>query len=318
VTDANLALGRLDAKSFLGGAMALDRDAACAAILARAGDPLGFDTDAAAAGILRLTNTNLAAAIRVSLFEKGLDPRDFTLLSFGGAGSVHACAVADELGIRRIIFPVDASTFSARGVLMADIEHAFGRSGVRRFDGSAVAWVRSCFESLKAEGAARLEADGIAPADRQFALSADLRYRGQAFELTVPWGEVPLDESGVGEICLRFHAQHAQRFSYASPEDAVELVTLRLAAIGRMARPQIFAEEPSSADSPAAGRRSVYVDGQWRNVATWRRDAIGGSLEVFGPAIVEEDYTAVYVAPGWSLTLGRDGHLMAVRSEELA
>jgi N-methylhydantoinase A len=318
VTDANLALGRLDAATFLGGAMALDRDAARAAILARAGEPLGFDTDAAAAGILRLTNTNLAAAIRVSLFEKGLDPRDFTLLSFGGAGSVHACAVADELGIRRIIFPVDASTFSARGILMADIEHAFGRSGVRPFDGSAVAWVRSCFESLEAEGAARLETDGIEPAKRKFELSADLRYRGQAFELTVPWGEVPLDENGVGEICLRFHAQHAQRFSYANPEDAVELVTLRLAAIGRMARPKVLAEQHSSADGSVAGNRRVYVDGRWQNVATWRRDEVGDSHEIVGPAIVEEDYTAIYVAPGWSLALGRDAHLVAARSEEIA
>jgi N-methylhydantoinase A len=318
VTDANLVLGRLDAATFLGGAMALDLDAARAAILARAGEPLGLDTDAAANGVLRLTNTNLAAAIRVSLFEKGLDPRDFTLLSFGGAGSVHACAVADELGIRRIIFPVDASTFSARGILMADIEHAFGRSGVRPFDGGAVTWVRSCFESLKAEGAARLEADGIAAADRQFGLSADLRYRGQAFELTVPWGEVALDENGIGEISQRFHAQHAQRFSYANPDDAVELVTLRLAAIGRMARPQISASEPSSAESAAAGSRRVYVNGQWQNIATWRRDAIGDSLGIVGPAIVEEDYTAVFVGPGWSLTLGRDGHLVAARTEELA
>ncbi len=318
VTDANLALGRLDAATFLGGAMALDREAARAAISARAGEPLGLDTDAAAAGILRLTNTNLAAAIRVSLFEKGLDPRDFTMLSFGGAGSVHACAVADELGIRRIIFPVDASTFSARGILMADIEHAFGRSGVRAFDGSAVAWVRSCFESLKGEGAARLEADGIEPASRKFELSADLRYRGQAFELTVPWGEVPIDEGGIGEISLRFHAHHAQRFSYANPEDTVELVTLRLVAIGRMPRPEVSAAEPSSADRSAAGRRRVYVDGEWQEVAAWRRDVIGNLREVVGPAIVEEDYTAIYVAPCWSLALGRDGHLVAARSEELA
>jgi N-methylhydantoinase A len=318
VTDANLVLGRLDAATFLGGAMALDLDAARAAILARAGEPLGLDTDTAANGILRLTNTNLAAAIRVSLFEKGLDPRDFTLLSFGGAGSVHACAVADELGIRRIIFPIDASTFSARGILMADIEHAFGRSGVRPFIGEAITWVRSCFESLKAEGSARLEADGIAAADRQFGLSADLRYRGQAFELTVPWGDVPLDENGIGEICRRFHAQHAQRFAYANPDDAVELVTLRLAAVGRMARPRISVEGPSSAESVAAGSRRVYVNGRWQNIATWRRDAIGEALDVVGPAIVEEDYTAVFVGPGWSLTRGRDGHLVAARTEDLA
>jgi N-methylhydantoinase A len=93
---------------------------------------------------------------------------------------------------------------------------------------------------------------------------------------------------------------------------------LRLAAIGRMARPQISAGEPSSTDGSAAGNRRVYVNDQWQNVATWRRDAVGGSLEICGPAIVEEDYTAVYIAPGWSLTLGRDGHLVAARREELA
>jgi N-methylhydantoinase A len=318
VTDANLALGRLDGATFLGSTMTLDRDAARAAILARAGDPLSLNIDDAAAGILRLTNTNLAAAIRVSLFEKGFDPREFTLLSFGGAGSVHACAVADELGVRRIIFPVDASTFSARGILMADIEHAFGRSGIRPFDGSAVASLRSGFESLKAEGAARLEADGVAPSDRHFELFADLRYRGQAFELTVPWSDVSLDDAGVVEVRLRFHDLHAQRFSYANPDDPVELVTLRLTAIGRMARPRLSTDEPSFARKAPTGTRNVHVNGRWEDVATWRRDAIGASSDIVGPAIVEEDYTTIYVAPGWSLTLGRDGHLVAVRKEILA
>jgi N-methylhydantoinase A len=97
----------------------------------------------------------------------------------------------------------------------------------------------------------------------------------------------------------------------------VELVTLRLVAIGRMARPEISTEEPLSADGSAAGHRRVYVDGRWQDVAAWRRDAIGDSLGIIGPAIVEEDYTAIYVAPGWSLALGRDGHLVAVRGEEL-
>jgi N-methylhydantoinase A len=187
---------------------------------------------------------------------------------------------------------------------------------VRPFDASAAGWVRACFESLKAEGAARLEADGVAPASQAFELSADLRYRGQAFELNVPWGEVAIDESGIGDICRRFHTQHAQRFSYANPDDVVELVTLRLDAIGRMARPEISTAEPSSAAGSAAGRRNVYVDGQWQSVAIWRRDAITASLEISGPAIVEEDYTAVFVAPGWSLSLGRDGHLVANRKEQ--
>jgi len=267
------------------------------------------------AGILRLTNTNLAAAIRVSLFEKGLDPRDFTLLSFGGR-------IGSRLrGGGRTRYP--AHHLSGRRLYVLRARRPDGgyrarlrRSGVRPFDGSAVTWVRSCFESLKAEGTAR-SSRRIASANRQFELSADLRYRGQAFELTVPWGEVAIDEHGIGEVRRGFHTQHAQRFSYASPEDAVELVTLRLAAIAewpaRRFRPQTRIRRWRRGRQPPR-----YVDGQWRDIATWRRDAIAASLRISGPAIVEEDYTAVFVGPGWSLHTRRDGHLVAARSEVLA
>jgi N-methylhydantoinase A len=149
-------------------------------------------------------------------------------------------------------------------------------------------------------------------------LFADLRYRGQAFELTVPWSDVSLDDAGVVEVRLRFHDLHAQRFSYANPDDPVELVTLRLTAIGRMARPRLSTDEPSFARKAPTGTRNVHVNGRWEDVATWRRDAIGASSDIVGPAIVEEDYTTIYVAPGWALTLGRDGHLVAVRKEILA
>ncbi len=314
VTDANLVLGRLDAAFFLGGAMVLDLGGAKRAIADKIATPLGLSADAAAAGILRLTNTSLAAAIRVSLFEKGLDPRDFTMLSFGGAGSVHACAVAEELGMRRIVFPVDASTLSARGILDADIGHAFARSGVRRFEAGAVDVVRTMAEDMTAQAHARLAGDGIAEEQRVLRLSIDLRYKGQAFELTVPWTDAAFDASGISAVVARFHAQHLQRFSYANPDDVVEMVTLRLSAIGRLERPSRTVAPARKVAPPPTSRR-VFVGDAWRSIPVWRRDAITDDNSVLGPTIVEEDYTTVYLAPGWTLTRVGDGHLLAEHSE---
>lgn len=315
VTDANLALGRLDPAFFLGGKMTLDLEGARAAIRTRVAEPLGLGEDAAASGILRLTNTSLAAAIRVSLFEKGLDPRDFTLLSFGGAGSVHACAVAEELSIRRIVFPVDASTLSARGILEADIEHAFARSAVRPFVPATLPAILASVEEMQRQAEAQLGADGIAPASRQLLLSADLRYRGQAFELTVPWLDAGFDEAGLAAVARRFHAMHEQRFSYCNPGDAVELVTLRLAAKGLLPRPATQGPAEMAGGS-ALGTRRVYLNEGWGEAAVWRREAIGAASRISGPAIIEEEYTTLYLAPGWVLSRGEAGHLVADFSGE--
>ena len=310
VTDANLALGRLDPAFFLGGKMALDLDATRTAIAARVATPLGIEPAAAAAGILRITNANLAAAIRVSLFEKGLDPREFTMLSFGGAGSVHACAVADELSIRRVVFPVDASTLSARGILEADIKHAFAKSGVRNFAAAAVPSLVADATELMRLANARLDVDGIATDDREFQFTADLRYKGQAFELIVPWTDAAFDAAGVAAVSARFHAIHEQRFSYANPADIVEIVTLRLSAAGKLTRP-VIGDVSGNDDGRPAGRRRVFIDDGWRDVDVWRREHIGAGTAIDGPAIVEEDYTTIYLAPGWILRRGPGGHLIA-------
>ena len=166
VTDANLALGRLDPDYFLGGVMPLDLDATRSAINSKVAAPLGLDLERAAGGIIAITNTGLAAAIRLSLFEKGLDPRDFALLSFGGAGSIHACAVADELNISRVIFPTNASTFSAWGILHSNIGHDFARSRVMPFDAEALPAVAEMVAAMREQAAAQLAEDGIADANR--------------------------------------------------------------------------------------------------------------------------------------------------------
>jgi N-methylhydantoinase A len=313
VTDANLLLGRLDPAYFLGGAMPLDLEAARTAMHQKIAAPLGLEVEAAAEGVLRITDTRLAAAIRVSLFEKGLDPRDFTLLSFGGAGSVHACAVAEELAIGRIVFPVDASTLSAAGILGADIAHAFARSSVRLLDASALPAIAAMAAEMKAEASARLAEDGVEPASRALNLSIDLRYKGQAFELIVPWDVPGFDAGALDAVAERFHREHEQRFSYANRDDVVEMVTLRLEAIGKLAGLGHEAADPPTADVAPASRK-VFIGGVWRDVPVWRRAAIGVSARISGPAIVEEDYTTLFIAPGWTLSRGPHGHLVAHRS----
>lgn len=315
VTDANLLLGRLDHRFFLGGSMALDLDGTRRAMSSRIATPLGMGIEAAAAGILRITNASLAAAIRVSLFEKGLDPRDFTMASFGGAGSLHACDVAQELSIRRIVFPVDASTLSARGILDADIAHAFARSGVRIFDDTALATLEATAREMRAEAERRLAADGIAESNRVLQFRIDLRYRGQAFELTVPWEEARFDAAALAAVKARFHDQHEQRFSYANRDDIVDMVTLRLDAIGRLPRSAVVREDVRHGGKPI-GTRPVYLDGRWQDVAVWRRDQVGDDIEVAGPALIEEEYTTVLINTGWTLRRGARGHLIA--SQEVA
>jgi N-methylhydantoinase A len=311
VTDANLVLGRLDPDYFLGGAMALDLAAARAAIAARIAAPLGLAIEAAAAGVLTVTNTNLAAAIRLSLFEKGLDPREFALLSFGGAGGLHAIAVAEELGIGRVVFPRDAGTFSAYGILHSDIVHDFAQSRILPAGPESLPEVAAICAALREQGIRQCERDGIAAGDRVGALAVDMRYRGQAFELLVPWGDIAVDAASLADLVARFHALHEQRFSYANPRDAVEIVTLRLTVTGRLAQPRGHAAaEPATAK--IAQHRAAFLDGAWRDIPVHHRDALAATIN--GPALIEEPYTTVLLGEGWSATVESGGNLVARRA----
>jgi len=313
VTDANLLLGRLDAEYFLGGAMLLDLAGAQRAIREKFAQPLDLPLEPAANGIIAITNTSLAAAIRLSLFEKGLDPRDFTILSFGGAGSIHACAVADELGIKRIIFPANASTFSAWGILHSDIAHDFARSRVMPFDEMAQSPLQEIVTSLREQGESQLTEDAIPENDREYRLAVDLRYKGQAFELTIPWSGDRVDAAAIKATRDAFHATHKQRFSYSNPHDIVELVTVRLTAVGRLAR-ESTDEEDVPVSETALRHRRVWLGDAWHELPVWKRDALRPGTRIDGPAIVEEDYTTVLIGPGWEATCGPHRHLIAVKN----
>jgi N-methylhydantoinase A len=310
VTDANLALGRLDAAFFLGGALALDVEAARAAVEAHVARPLELDSDRAAEGVLRLTNASLASAIRLSLFEKGLDPRAFSVLSFGGAGGLHAIPVAEELGIDQVIFPADASTFSASGILHSDIMHDLARSRVLRAVPESLPEIGVAFSELRREGASLLEQDCVLPEARGLSLSADVRYHGQAFELVVPCSDERLDAGALERLIAAFHALHRQRFSYANPADPVEIVTLRVTATGRMPRIE-ERRPPNSASARGLFRRPVFIGGAWADTDIIHRAELREPIA--GPALIEEEYTTVFVAGGWTCGPGPGGDLVARR-----
>ena len=310
VTDANLVMGRLDPRYFLGGAMALDLDGARRAIETRVGAPLGLSMTEAVDGMMTVTNTSLAAAARLSLFEKGLDPRDFSLVSFGGAGGLHAIPVAEELGVSEVVFPADASTFSAYGILHSDIVHDLARSRVMPATAASLPAIATMLAELRAQGEALLTEDGVPPEARRYSVSADLRYKGQASELVVPWPESEGTEAALARVIADFHEGHAQRFSYADANAAVEMVALRLAAVGVLSTGTASATATiASGPSEAMETRPVLLDGQWSDVAVFRRSALAG--EIAGPALVEEEYTTILLTAGWACAPGPMGTLIA-------
>ncbi len=314
VTDANLAIGRLDPDHFLGGMMRLDMPAARTAIEAKVGIPLGLPLERAAEGVLIVTNANLGAAIRLSLFEKGLDPRDFALLSFGGAGGLHATDVATEIGIAEVIFPHEPATLSAHGILFSDLVQDIARSRVTRAEPAALPAIAEVVSALRTEADTRLAHDGIPPADRLIEIAADMRYVGQAFELLIPWGGIAMpDTVALEQLVAAFHATHRQRFSYANLDDPVEIVTLRASARGHLPSPRIG--EPRTVPRPARkGMRRVFEKGAWRDLPVWDRDALTSTDRITGPALVEEPFATHWIGRGWTASPGPAGALIASRA----
>jgi N-methylhydantoinase A len=296
VTDANLVLGYLDAANFLGGARQLDRDGALAAF-ERLGAPLGIDAMAAAEGVHRLANVRMADGIRVATVRRGVDPRDFTLLAFGGAAGLHASAVARELGMRRVAVPVFAAGLSAWGMLHTDLRYEMARSEIDTGGVPDDAALRGIWAGLEAEGRARVASwfGGAVETKR----AADMRYGEQVFEIAVPLEDVDWDAPGLtGRVTDAFHARHESLFTYALREEEVVLVNARLAVIGRL--PPMTAPEAASGSAPAApvATRRARLGGAGQELPVFNFLALAPGQEVAGPAIIESDTTTVLLLAG--------------------
>jgi len=317
VTDANVYLGRVDPRNFLGGDMQLDMAAADRALTGLAAD-LGMDAGSLAEGVLDIVNAKMANAIREITVRKGIDPRDFTMVAFGGAGPMHAVFLAEELDINRVLVPKAPGTFSAWGMLQTDIRHDLTRTFVRTFDALDVEELEGLYAAMEEEGRGILAAEGVAVGDMRFLRSADMRYYGQEYVVGVRLPEGPYDREAVSRLSSLFHRAHQARYGHHNPTETVELVTLRLAAVGEIGRQ---AERPSSRRSgelPPSATRSVVFRGRPTATHIYQRDNLKPGHAFPGPAVVEEKSCTTVVPPGFSCRVDEYGNILITRSREEA
>ena len=312
VSDANLTLGRLLPSEFLGGTLNLDRDAAQRVIKRNVGEPLRMNVEDAAEGIVGIANANMANAMRLSLFEKGFDPADFSLAAFGGAGGLHAVAWAEELGMNRIVFPRAAGTLSAYGMLWTDILHQAAQSRILRAVPENVGPIQDIVYALLSEGRAALDADGIEQDFWNLTLSVDMRYVGQGYELTIPWNGLDVEEDALASAVADFHTAHRSRFLHADLSEPVEIVTLRVAARGQLERPAMT-EDLASPSDVKPKRHRVYFDGFWHDVDILHRSHLQPGLPRMGPLLITEEFTTILLLPNWRVEMHPTGNLIADR-----
>lgn len=306
VTDANLVLGRIGTRRRLGGSIALDAGLARAAVadLARR---LGLGVETLAEGIVRLAVVRMTSAIREISIQRGHDPRDFTLVAFGGAGPMHALALAEEMDIPRVLVPRHPGNFSALGLLASDVKHDDVRTRVGSL-AERLGAIGDLFGEMEAAARRQLELEGFGPDQQRVARSLDLRYRGQAFELNValPDGVPALDA-----IAAAFHARHRAAYGHANPAAAIELVNARLTAWGVVPRPapEPYRSATDTLDAALVERRAVWLEGRPHDCPVWERDRLPERAELAGPAIVEEFGATTVVLPGWRGAVDVHGNL---------
>ena len=304
VTDANLVLGRIDAGRFLGGAMPLDLAGAVRAIDGTIGAPLGLTRAAAAAGIVRLADVKMALAVRSITTERGLDPRDYTLLSYGGGGPLHAVAIARELGIPRVVVPPSPSTFSAWGMLATDLRHDLVRTVLVPLERADAAWADARYEEMRREIATILPGAGASVLHR----AADLRYLGQEHTVTIA-------VETLGDwttLRARFDAAHERAYGYAAPEVDVQLLNLRLAVVFPLDQPRLATLERRTSGTPAFETRKIYssLAGDSIEYRVYQREALRPGDQLNGPAAIEEPGTTTIIDAADTLSIENHGCLV--------
>ena len=311
VTDANLALGRLRPAQFLGGRLTLDRDRSVRLI-----DELAREVDASmeetALGIIRVVNANMERAIRTISLERGYDPRLFTLVPFGGAGPMHSCELAQELGIPRVMIPTHPGILSALGVAIADVVKDYSRTVMLRGEDVNRVRLDEEFHGMENLARAELQSEGL-PGDRMTSSRyLDARYVGQSFELTIDYPSSSRRTDLRRAIANSFYQAHLQRFGYADRNEAVEIVNLRLKMELAVEKPAIQVQDEGHHDASHAGigREEVVFSGGTLLTDLFDRDALKPGNRVSGPALLLQLDTTIVVPPGWSGAVDTFGNLL--------
>ncbi|WP_332899158.1 hydantoinase/oxoprolinase family protein [Haladaptatus sp. CMSO5] len=310
ITDANLLLGRIDPSAFLSGELDVELDDVRRIVNDQIADPLDMTVTEAAQGILDVANANMARALRVVSVERGYDPREFGLVAFGGAGPLHACKLAEELDIPKVIVPRTAGVLSALGLLISDILYDYSTSRVRPWKDITPESLGAQFAEFAEKGEKRLAAEDLDAAAMQFERTVDLRYAGQAFELSVPVPDGELDETKLSTIATRFHDRHEQRYGHAYRDEPVELVTIRLRARGVVETPDLRpTDSGGEVDDAVTSARDVAFEGETHETLIYDRADLPTGASFEGPAIVSGVESTVVIHPGQQVSIDDFGSL---------
>ena len=314
VTDANLVMGRVAPAEFVPGGLVLDRDAAAAAIEREVGSPLGLSLLEAAAGIVEIVNLKMAMAVRAVTVQRGLDPKDFALFAFGGAGAAHACWVARELGIPRVVVPTASGQFSALGIALTDVRHDFVRTALTSHDAVTQEFLVELFGAIEVEARKALDREGVAPEKAALIRSADMRYEGQEYTISVLLGDGAIDSDTVERMRSEFHRLHQQTYSHSSEDEPVEIVNARIAAIGHIADvtlPELQAGGPEPPSEACADTVQMYVGSSSAvECQVWRRSDLLAENTIEGPAIVADVGATTVLPPGATCIVDRHANLV--------
>jgi N-methylhydantoinase A len=317
VTDAHLVLGRIP-PHLLGGEIPLDAAAAATAIAAVA-DPLGLSSDACAAGILEISAWNQANALRLITTKRGLDVRDFPMVTFGGSGSLLACRLMDILDIPVVLVPLNPGNVSAYGLLTVDVRNDYVRTAVAADRGLSLDSLTQIYDSLTGQAREALQRQGFPSARQIIERSADLRYLGQAFEVRVPCPDGAVTRRWADQVVGRFHDAHRALYGYdfrGKADQAVEWVNLRVTGVGPIPRPKVSEIARGDGDSDVAriDARAMYCD-EWLTAAVYDRAEFAARDTVDGPAVVQEFGSTVPIFPGFRATVDTFGNLIIARIE---
>lgn len=311
VTDANIVLGKLNQKKILGGRMEVDIELAKKAIREKICGRSSLTLSQAASGIISVVNSNMMRAIRIVSVERGYDARDFALMAFGGAGPLHACEVAGELGIRRVLIPPNPGTLCSLGLLMADTKFDLSRSRMMLAIPENIEAVNAVLSEMVEEGSGLLDKEKIAQDKRNFTASVDVRYERQNYEINIPLDDCVMTEERLKETLQRFHRAHEKNFGYYNEDFQVQFVNFRVSAIGEIEKPALK-EQPLKAcavlPEPQEVRKVLFVGKEeYLDTPVYGREDFVPGLAAEGPMIIEQMDCTTVIPPGWRVRV--DGYM---------
>lgn len=319
VTDANLILGKLNPKRILGGRMSIDEKRSILAIKKAICQKTDLSIEDAAAGIVTVVNSNMVRAIRMVSVERGYDPRQFTLVAFGGAGPLHACEVAEEIGIRQVLFPPSPGTLCSLGLLMADTQFDLSRSRLTIVNEQNLSIINNLLADLALEGQQLLNTQKIPELRRRFQFGFDCRYEHQNYELTIKIDKGKLNESDLDDLKKAFGNAHEHAYGYQDKERPVQIVNYRVSAVGLSDKPEVDHIQERSASVPKENEvRQVRFEKQCKFIETpvYLRDDLPSDCVLQGPAIIEQMDSTCVIPPGWTALSDQYGNILVERKEK--